>query len=91
MKMVSAFHPAGYVYATAQTVIHVDFEIDISPTYKPSPYLGTAVRTLYGDCASQTHKVSVGMFVGVDQAKTGIGLAASLLTGVPFIGWSVSI
>ena len=79
--------PVGYVYATAQTLAHVDLDIAIDPSgitlVQP-----LAAPLVFGDCLAPP-AVSVGMFVGVDSSNMGIGLAAAL-TGIPFFGWSVS-
>ena len=63
---------AGYLYATAETVAHVDFTAIISPSHFTSPYPPTALK--YGNRGSK--RVLIGMSIGVDQANTGPGLAA---------------
>lgn len=79
---------AGYVYATAQTLAHVDLHIQVDPRgWTVTNIPSTAV--VYGDCTALP-AVAMELNVGVDQAKLGIGLAAALLSGFPFIGWSVS-
>lgn len=79
---------AGYVYATAQTLAHVDLDIQVNPQgFTVSNIPSTAL--VYGDCDASP-AVAVSLSLGVDQAKLGIGLAAALLPGFPLIGWSVS-
>ena len=78
---------AGYVYATAQELMHVDLVVQVSPSgWTVSNIPSTAL--VYGDC-SAFPAVAVQLSVGIDQAKLGIGLAAALLSGFPLIGWSV--
>ena len=80
---------AGYVYATAQTLAHVDLHIQVNPRgWTVTNIPATAV--VYGDCTALP-AVAMELNLGVDQAKLGIGLAAALLSGFPFIGWSVSV
>ena len=78
---VTAELSAGYVYATAQTLAHVDLDIAVDPrgfTVAP-PSSGL----VYGDCSTTASPaVLVGLYIGVDRSNMGIGLAASLLDGV---------
>lgn len=77
----------GYVYATAETLMHVDLDIQIDPEGWPINVI-PPTALVYGDC-NALPAVAAQLYVGVDQAKLGIGLAAALLSGFPFIGWSV--
>ncbi|KAL0024937.1 hypothetical protein WJX77_004512 [Trebouxia sp. C0004] len=79
---------SGYVYATAQTLAHVDLNISIETSG------GTAVLLpsdglVCGDC-NAFPVVFVGVYIGVDQASMGIGLAAALSSAIPLLGWSAA-
>ena len=79
---------AGYVYATASTLAHANLDIQISPSgWTVSRIPSTAL--VYGNCSASPAVVAQ-LYVGVDQAQLGMGLAAALLAGFPLIGWSVS-
>ena len=83
---------AGYVYATAQTLAHVDVDAQISPAGLTIPSLPSSVEFVHGDC-SAAPRVSLQLLVGVDNATTGIGLAAALnvsIGGYQLPGWNVS-
>ncbi|KAL0024938.1 hypothetical protein WJX77_004512 [Trebouxia sp. C0004] len=78
----------SYVYATAQTLAHVDLNISIETSG------GTAVLLpsdglVCGDC-NAFPVVFVGVYIGVDQASMGIGLAAALSSAIPLLGWSAA-
>ena len=78
----------GYVYATAQTLAHVDLEVGIDPAGFPA-VTAPAAFLAYGDC-SQSPVVLAGLYFGVDQANMAIGLAAALSPNILFEGWNVS-
>lgn len=78
----------GYVYARAQTLAHVDLDIAVDASgFTVSPPTSGLV---YGDCSeTASPAILVGLYIGVDSSNMGIGLAAALLEGVAYIGWSV--
>lgn len=78
----------GYVYARAQSLAHVDLDIAVDARgFIVAPPTSGLV---YGDCSmTASPAILVGLYIGVDSSNMGIGLAASLLDGIPYIGWSV--
>lgn len=79
---------AGYVSATAQTLAHVDLDINVNSNGATN--VATPVHLLVLGICSALPQVLLGTYVGVDQTSLTMGLAASLLQGVPLVGWNVS-
>lgn len=77
---------AGYVYATARTLAHVDLVTQVNAAGQTVTGVPSNIQ-LYGDCTAKP-AVTIQLKAGIDQTDLAIGLAAAL--NAYFTGWNVS-